>query len=485
MDIRTVIIVGSGFSGIVAAINLKKQGIDDFVLLERRAFVGGTWAQNTYPGAAVDVQSPLYCIEDNPYDWSQMFATGDELQRYTNHVIDSHGLREKTLTEHTVEKLEWNDAERCWLIHVAGKAPMAARFVINASGALSNPAIPGFEGRDSFAGAAFHTNAWDHGCDLRGKRVAVVGSGASAAQVIPAIAPEVAKLHVFQRTAHWVIARPDYTFRPWQRRAMRRPFLNKLMRKLIYLQLEFRLIGLKYSSPLLFLFGERMARGHLRKQVSDPELRRRLTPDFAFGCKRIILSNALYPTFSRPNVVLHDKTDAIARINPAGIETTQGAQVDLDVIVYATGYDATDGMIAYPVIGRDGLALSQFWADFPRAYLGTTLPGFPNLFIMNGPNTGIGHTSAIYVIEAQMPYVMSSIKAVLEQDRHTIEPRPEVEERYTTGLHTEMKKMIWDKGGCNSWYKGKSGKVISLFPGFSFSFRRLTSRFRPGDHRFG
>lgn len=481
---HSVIIIGSGFGGQCAAINLKKNGIDDFILLERRDFMGGTWCQNHYPGAAVDVQSPLYSIESEPYDWSQMFAEQDELQEYANHVIDKHKLRDKTRTNSNVAQVRWLAEQQLWEVQIDSGEYFYSQFVINASGPLSTPVIPNFKGKDSFQGKSFHTNNWDDNYDLKGKRVAIIGSGASAAQVIPAIAPEVKQLDIFQRTPHWVVPRPDYVFKPWQRKVLRNKFAYRALREMIYWGLETRVIGFKYSKTMLKLVGTRHALKHIDKQIKDPELRKKVTPDFTLGCKRVILSDTLYPTYCRDNVDLHDKNDGIAEITATGIKTTQGKEVELDLIIYSTGYDATDGVISYPVEGKDGATLANVWHDFPRAYMGTSVPSFPNLFVVTGPNTGIGHTSAIFVIEAQMNYIMTAIKKTREQNKKVVEVNADAEQRYTDHIHKEMKKTVWENGGCNSWYKSKSGKVIAMFPGFSFTYRHWTKNFRKKDHQF-
>jgi cation diffusion facilitator CzcD-associated flavoprotein CzcO len=477
------IIIGSGFGGQVAAINLKKQNDEDFIILERRPFMGGTWAQNTYPGAAVDVQSALYSIESEPYDWSQMFAEQDELQEYTSHVIEKHKLRDKTRTNANVNKVSWQEQEQCWHVELDDGDVLSARFIINASGPLSTPVIPDFKGRDSFKGKAFHTNNWDHSYDLKGKKVAIIGSGASAAQVIPTIAPDCEQLHIFQRSPHWVIPRPDYKFKPWQRKILRNKTAYRTLREAIYWGLETRVIGFKYSKTMLNIAAQKRAERHIKKQIKDPELRKKVTPDFTIGCKRVILSNTLYPAYCRDNVTLHDKNDGIGEITETGIKTQQGKELDLDLIIYSTGYDATDGVISYPVIGKNEQALGDFWSDFPRAYMGTSVPGFPNLFIVTGPNTGIGHTSAIFIIEAQMNYIMSAMQKVKADNKKAIEVKTDAEQRYTDHIHAEMKKTVWEYGGCNSWYKSKSGKVIAMFPGFSFTYRRWTKNFRNKDHQ--
>ncbi len=478
----SVIIIGSGFGGQLAAINLNKEGITDYIILERRSFMGGTWSQNVYPGAAVDVPSPLYAISSEPYDWTQMYAEQTELNQYTNFIIDKHGLREKTRTNSPVSEIKWDDNKQCWLVFVDGGRCFSAQFVINSSGPLSTPVIPDIKGRDSFKGQSFHSNNWDESYDYKDKKVAVIGVGASAAQIIPAIAEDVAKLSVFQRTPHWVIPRHDYVFSSWQRVLLRKKWAYNFLRNSIYIILEYRLIGFKYSQNLLNLVGRREAEKHIKKQIVDPQLRAKVTPDFQFGCKRVILSDTLYPAYCRENVSLFGKENGIKEITENGIMTQDGEEHTLDLIVYSTGYDATDGVISYPVIGRNGVTLSSVWSDYPRAYLGTSAPGFPNLFIVTGPNTGIGHTSALFLIESQMKYIMKCIKHVVDSKKQTIEVTVEAEDRYTNRIHQEMTKTVWQSGGCNSWYKSKSGKVIAMFPGFSFTYRRWAKNFKRKDH---
>lgn len=483
MQTYQTIIIGSGFGGQCAAMKLKKMGLEDFIILERRDFMGGTWCQNTYPGAAVDVHSPLYSIEAEPYQWTQMFAEQSELEEYTNHVIDKNGLREKTRTNTNVEKLHWEDDKQRWVIETSQGA-FAAQFVINASGPLSNPMVPDFPGRDSFEGEAFHTNNWDWDYDYKGKRVAVIGSGASAAQVIPAIAEDVQEMHVFQRTPHWVLPRPDRDFSPVERTLLGFKSLHKALRTAIYWTLEARVIGFKYSQKALNIFAQKKAEAFIKKQIRDPELQKAVKPDYTIGCKRIILSSSLYPALDRDNVTLHTRDDAIAEIDATGIKTTKGEKLDVDLIVYATGYNATDGAVGYPIVGRDGRSVAENWAEFPRAYLGTAMPNFPNLFVMTGPNTGIGHTSAIFIIESQLEYVEKAIKAVLKGKHRSIEVTAEAEDAYTTHIHEEMEKTVWKSGGCTSWYQSKSGHVIAMFPGFSFTYRHMASAFKAKHHVF-
>ncbi|MCW2739274.1 NAD(P)/FAD-dependent oxidoreductase [Nocardioides sp.] len=476
----TVLVIGSGFGGQVTAMNLLRRGITDFRILERRDFMGGTWCQNSYPGAAVDVPSPLYSIAAEPYPWTRMYAEQAELRDYTEHVIDSHGLRDRTVLGAEVVGAEW-DGE-AWTVRTRTGDVHRGRFLVNASGPLSTPVVPPFPGLDDFEGAAFHTNGWDHGVDLAGRRVAVIGSGASAAQVIPAIQPEVGELHVFQRSPHWVLPRPDRVFSPLQRRLLRLRPLQRALRTWIYWKLETRVIGFKHNRWLLRQVAQREALRHIEAQVPDPVLRAQVTPDYTIGCKRIILSDTLYPALSAANTTLHDRSDGIDRFDATGVVTATGEHLDLDVVVFSTGYDATDGLIPYEVRGRDGTTLADVWHEYPRAYLGTTVPGFPNFFVVTGPNTGIGHTSAIFVIESQMHYLMRAIEEVLAARAASIEVTPEAEDAYTTAIHREMERTVWHDGGCTSWYRSRSGRVVAMFPGFSFSFRRLARSFRPEHH---
>ncbi|MHB2241819.1 flavin-containing monooxygenase [Pseudomonas monsensis] len=476
-----VLIIGSGFGGQCAAVNLLKAGIDDFRLLERRDFFGGTWCQNTYPGAAVDVPSPLYSLSFASYRWSQMFAEQAELHRYTEHVIDRFGLRERVELQANVERVEWDDEQKRWAVHTGAKGTFHAQFLINATGPLSQPVIPQIPGQERFQGKTFHTNNWDHDYDYRGKRVAIVGSGASAAQVIPAIAPDVAQLHVFQRTPHWVLPRADRLFGPLQRWLLGVKPAYKLLRWLIYWQFETRVIAFKYSRPAIRMV-QRQALRLLERQVRDPALRKKLTPDFTIGCKRVLLSNTYYPALTRPNVTLHTREQSITSLDERGINTQDGQHIEVDLIIWSTGYDATDGVISYPVSGKNAVQLRDVWAQYPRAYLGTSLPDFPNLFIVTGPNTGIGHTSALFIIESQMNYILDCIRTVQAKGLRSIEVRPEAERTYTEMIHREMERTVWKSGGCHSWYQSKSGHVIAMFPGFSFSYHRLTRALKPADH---
>jgi cation diffusion facilitator CzcD-associated flavoprotein CzcO len=476
----SVIIVGTGFGGLSAAINLRKKGIDDFLMLERRAFAGGTWLQNSYPGAAVDVQSPLYSLSGHPYPWSHLFAKQNEIAKYTQGIIKQYSLSKNIKLNAMVEKAQWNDDH--WHILLSDGKTYDCKILLNATGPLSTPVVPKFIGLESFKGKHFHSNDWQHNVNLTNKKVAIVGSGASAVQIIPAIIDKVKCLHVVQRTPHWVIPRPDWTIPFFLRKFLATRPINTLIRWVIYWILELRVIGFKYSKTILGLVAQRPALNHLKKQISSLELREQLTPNFIIGCKRILISNTYYPALQKNNCVLHDKFDNIKHFTANGIEFAQAGEVNLDVVIFATGYNAIDSMVSYEVIGKHGIMLSKYWKDYPRAYLGTSIPNFPNYYVVTGPNTGIGHTSAIFVIESQMKYIMQCVEKIISGNAMSIEPTEFAEEKYTEMVHKEMTKTVWAYGGCTSWYQNKQGKVIAMFPGFSFTFRRLCKKFKFKHH---
>ncbi len=476
------IIVGSGFAAQIAAINLKQRGWHDFVMLERRDFVGGTWVQNRYPGAAVDVHSPLYSLSNMPHPWTRMFAHQDELAAYTQDIYMRFALAIHTRTSATVTNAQWQEQEQRWQVTVNDTELLTCQFLLNATGALSTPVIPDFAGLDSLSIPHFHTNQWDPTVTYRDKRVAIIGSGASATQVIPAIQPDVSHLHVFQRTPHWVIPRPDMAFPRWVQRLLQQTWFYNALRGSLYWFNELRFMGFKHAPFLLKVLGEWPAKRLLKKHIKDPHLRSQLTPDFTIGCKRIILSNTLHPALAASNVSLHDKHDGIARFYDKGIITTQGEQIECDLVVFATGFDAADGLISYPVQGRQATCLADAWQSYARAYLGTTVPAFPNFFMFGGPNTGIGHTSALFMLESQMAYIASAIDHVISSGRSSIAVTPEAEQAYTTSIHQQMQRTVWSWGGCKSWYQNKAGKVVALYPDFTFRFKRMCKRFKPEHH---
>lgn len=481
-DKYEVIIIGSGFGGIASVYNLQKNGITDYLVLERDEALGGTWWRNSYPGAQVDVQSHLYSLSFEPYDWSRQFAMQYEILKYTNHLLDKYNIRENALTNANVTRLEYSEEDVEWTVSLEDGRMFRAPVIINASGGLSQPNIPDFKGQDSYKGKTMHTSRWDHDFEYRDKNVAVIGSGASAIQVIPSIAPHVRNLYVFQRTPHWILPRPDRAFTNVERNTFRRfPALRKAYRNALFSRFEGRVIAFKYMTSVLKVF-QKEGEAHIRKTISDPELRRKVTPDFLMGCKRVLLSSDYYQSLNRPNVHLLTRESGIETFNETGIATTDGQQIDVDLIVYATGFHAAENHVVYPIIGRNGKKIEDEWENGAHAYLGSTVPNFPNLFILAGPNTGTGHTSALGLIEAQLEYIMRAILHMRNERAKSIEIRAEVEEAYNEDIQKQLKTTVWATGGCQSWYQTEDGKITTLYPNFTFIFRRDCKNFKPKDH---
>ncbi|MCP4441658.1 MAG: NAD(P)/FAD-dependent oxidoreductase [Aureispira sp.] len=480
--IYEVIIIGSGFGGIAAAVNLQKNGIEDYLMLERDEELGGTWWRNSYPGAAVDIQSHLYSLSFETYDWTRFFAKQPEILAYTKHVLSKYGIVDRALTNAEVSKLVYDETTYEWEVSLKDGRTFRSKDIINASGGLSQPSIPKFEGQDSFEGITMHTGLWDHQVNYAGKRVAVIGSAASAIQVIPAIASEVQELYVFQRTPHWIIPRPDRKLTEKERKAMRNPRLNKMYRSSIYWKHEARVLAFTVFPKLMKVAFQPIADKHIKKQIKDKELRAKVTPDYIIGCKRILLSSNYYPSLTRENVHLLTKESGIKAFNKNGIETIDGQQIDVDVIVYATGFHAAENNIPYPVIGRDGMTINESWKDYAHAYLGTTVPYFPNFYMLLGPNTGIGHTSAIYMIEAQMEYIVQALVEKRKNDWKAIEIKEQIEKDYTNRMHRLHKKTVWQSGGCKSWYQNAEGRNIVLYPTFTYKFRKECAKLKWHHH---
>ncbi len=478
MDLETtdVLIIGTGFAGLGMAIQLTKAGLDDFIILERDAGIGGTWWANHYPGAACDIESHLYSFsfEPNP-DWSYMFARQPEIQSYLDRCADKYGLRSRMRMRAEVSSARWDEARARWTVETKDGRKLEARAIVSGAGGLSRPAVPSIAGLDSFRGRTFHSARWDDGYDLTGKRVGVIGTGASAIQIVPQVAKKAAKLDVFQRTPAWVIPHPDRPIAEWERALFRSvPAVQKLARLGIYLNREFVKGSGFLFAPGVLKVGARIAKRHLHDQVHDPVLREKLTPHYAFGCKRVLLSNEFYPALQKPGVEL--VTDAIERVTEEGIRTADGRNHELDAIVLATGFQVADVVAPFEVRGRDGKQLDDVWRETAEAYLGTTVPGFPNLFIMMGPNVGLGHNSMVYMIESQIAYAMGALERMRSRRIDALDVRPEVSRKYNDEIQARLAKTVW-ASGCKSWYQNKAGKVVALWPGATYEFRARTKRF--------
>jgi cation diffusion facilitator CzcD-associated flavoprotein CzcO len=473
-----VAIVGSGFGGLGAAVTLTEAG-RSVVILEKADSVGGTWRENTYPGCACDIPSHLYSFSFAPNpDWTHLYARQPEIRAYLEGIADRYGLREHLRFGVTVTGAEWDGA--AWNVATADGGSVRARAVVWATGPLHEPALPEIEGLDSFAGTAFHSAHWDHGHDLRGRRVAVIGTGASAIQFVPRIAPDVEQLTLFQRTAPWILPKPDRRIPAWLRRAYAvAPVLQKLQRAVIYGRNE-ALVG-GFLNPARMTVVEAVARRHLdRRFATDPELKAKLTPDFTIGCKRILLSNDYYPALTRPNVAV--ETGRIARVTSNAVVTEDGVAHEVDTIVFGTGFKVGDTVKQMAVTGRDGVKLADAGQRGFEGHLGTTFAGFPNMFALCGPNTGLGHNSMVYMIESQLAYVLDALRLVDEHGAVAIDTRPDRQDAYNAEIQRRFEGTVWTSGGCTSWYLDDDGRNRTLWPGYTFDFRRRTRKVNPADH---
>jgi cation diffusion facilitator CzcD-associated flavoprotein CzcO len=478
----TALIIGSGFSGLGAADRLDRAGIRDWVLIESGATVGGTWRDNTYPGCACDIPSPLYSFsfDQNP-DWTQLFAGQPEILDYLERFSRDRKLRGRMRFNRRVVSAEWREDSQTWLVSVTTGEQYVARFLISGVGLLHRPKTPRIPGLDSFAGTVFHSAEWDHDYDLTGKRVAVIGTGASAIQFVPAIAERTGRLHVFQRSAPWIMPKGNRRFSAAEQRRMRRvPFAMWRRRLRLYRAHEERAEGFTDVATDTSTT-EAYARRHLERQVKDPVLRAKLTPDYALGCKRLLISSDYYPALTRDDVEL--VTDEVVRITPTGVQTADGRTREVDAIIFGTGFDAQDALASVTITGRDRRTLAEAWEGGMSAYLGTTVAGFPNLFLLCGPNTGLGHNSQVFMIERQVHLAVAAIKAA--RRRGAIDVRPDVQARFGDWLRDRLRNTVWNAGGCTSWYLDpRTGENTLLWPSTTVEFWKRTRRLHPERYAF-
>jgi len=481
MSELAAVIVGAGFSGLCAGIGLRRAGIHSFVILEKADGVGGTWRANTYPGAACDVPSHVYSFsfEPNPA-WSRAYGGQPEILAYLEHCATKYQLRPHLRFGQRVTRASYDEASARWTVTTDTGASYVARTLLLGNGALHLPAIPALPGIESFTGKTFHSARWDHAHELAGRRVGVIGTGASAIQVVPEIAPRVDHLAVFQRTPPWIVPKDDREFSSRERWAFAHvPGAQWLRRTGLYWRFEAKWLAFRFQQ--VNQLGERMARNHLARQVPDPALRARLTPDYRLGCKRVLISNDYYPALQRPNVDL--VTDAIAQVEPTGLRTTDGTLHELDTIIYGTGFRVTDYIASMQIRGRAGVDLNDVWRSSVRSYLGITVSGFPNLFLMMGPHTGLGHNSMVFMIEAQVHYAVEAIKAIRARRIDELEVRPEVERAFGEEMRRKHTQGVW-ASGCNSWYQAPDGEVL-LWPSLTLSYWMRTRTVRLSDYTVG
>ncbi|MFD3000627.1 flavin-containing monooxygenase [Pontibacter toksunensis] len=475
-------IVGAGFAGLVAALRLKKSGRDSFVIFERASEVGGTWRDNIYPGCACDIASPLYSFADeqNP-EWSQLYSEQPEILDYLKGVVSRNKLYPHIRFQSDVVEARFLEEEGCWLVRDRQGNNTTVRMLLLGMGPLNRPYIPAFPGLEEFKGNYFHSSAWDTSYDVGGKKVAVIGTGASAIQIIPTIAPEVAHLTVLQRTPAWVAPRYDRKFSRFSRWLLKKaPFLQRLQREVIYRANE--LIGLGFIGHKIInrLFAYLSLR-KLRKEVKDPALREKLTPNYIIGCKRILRSDNYYPTFNRQNVKL--VTDRIERFTPEGILTADGTEHQLDAVVFGTGFIAADIDFYTKILGRNGRNLVAEWKEKgAEAFLGTTVSGFPNLALILGPNTGLGHNSVVLMMEVQMNYIMQYIHYLEKNGKGLyLDVKEQEQLAYNERLLEKFKGTVW-ASGCRSWYVNKEGKNTTLYPRLVTAFKRQMRKFDPAAY---
>jgi cation diffusion facilitator CzcD-associated flavoprotein CzcO len=475
-----VAIIGTGFGGLGMAAKLIENGTRDFVVLERADNVGGTWRDNTYPGAACDVPSQLYSFSFalKP-DWSRSFSEQPEIQGYLENVTTEHGLWQHIRFNTELTGAHWDAEETRWCLDTS-RGPITADIVVSAVGALSEPSIPKLPGLENFTGTVFHSARWDHSHDFEGERVAVVGTGASAIQFVPEIQPTVASLTVFQRTPPWVIPRHDRALTRAEKKVYQRfPQLQKLARGLIYAGRETYALAFTRYLGLLKL-PEKIARRHIERQIPDPELRKKVTPDYTIGCKRILISNEWYQALAQSNVEV--ETDGIAEVREHSIVTKDGREHEVDTILFGTGFSPTEMPMAKWLHGSGGTLLKDVWADTMSSYLGSTVTGFPNFFFIIGPNTGLGHTSQVYMIESQVAYIADALRTIEARDIATLEPKAEAQQAFDDDVQSRMSHTVWVEGGCKSWYVDASGRNTTLWPDFTFRFRQRLRKFDPENY---
>jgi len=474
-----VAIIGAGFGGVGLGARLVRTGRTDFRIFERAGGIGGTWWSNRYPGCACDVPSRLYSLSFAPNaDWTRRFAPRAEIQRYLHGVVESHGFDDRIEFKAGVESARWSEQRRHWELVDGRGRRWTADVLVSAIGGLSRPNWPDIPGLDTFGGPIFHSQQWDDDVDLSDRRVAVVGSGASAAQFVPAIAPRVRRLDVYQRTPHWILPRPDRAISAATRRLYRRaPALQKLARFGVWMVSEARVPGLAWSTRLAA--GHRwLANRHRRRQIANPPLARKLEPDFDIGCKRVILSSDFYPALARDNVELIDR--GIERIEPDAVVDRSGSRRVTDVVILGTGFRATDPVPRGLISGRDGRDLGRIWASGPEAWRGVAVSGFPNLFLLMGPNTALGHNSVILMIEAQIGFILQALDYRERSGTQVLEVDRSRQRRYNDRLQHRLEGSVWNSGGCSSWYlHPDTGRNTTLWPGFTWQYRHLMKRFDP------
>ncbi|NOK39712.1 NAD(P)/FAD-dependent oxidoreductase, partial [Corallococcus exercitus] len=474
-----VAIAGSGFAGLGMAIRLKQDGIGDFVILERADDVGGVWRDNVYPGCACDVKSLLYSFSFAPNPgWSRAYSPSWEIHAYLRDCVKRFQLEPFLRFGHAVLSARWDSAARRWVLETS-RGTFTADVFVAAVGALSEPVIPRLPGLERFKGKVMHSARWDTGYSVAGRDVGVVGTGASAVQIVPAIQPEVRRLVLFQRTPAWVLPRGDKPIGRL-RRALYRwvPGVRWLLREGLRILRDSLSVG--FEHPWILRLAQHWALRHMLRVVKDPELRARLTPRYTMGCKRILVSDDYLPSLTRANVEV--VTSHIREVREDAVVTEDGAVHPVDTLIFGTGFQATDMPLGHHIQGREGRTLAQVWAGSPKAHLGLTVSGFPNLFLLQGPNTNLGHTSVLLMMEAQLEHVLGALRYLDARGAAAVEPDPAAQDAFIRDLDARMSHTVWSRGGCRSWYMDATGRNAVIWPGSTTAFRRRVEHFKPSEY---
>jgi len=477
-----VLIVGAGFSGLCMGIKLLEAGMNSFLIIEKGAEIGGTWWDNRYPGCACDIPSHLYSFSFAPStEWTRMYPGQQEIHDYLKRCVQHYALAPYLRLNTRFCEAVWDESKGVWNATAGDGMRIRARVLVSGMGALHVPRYPELKGLDRFKGPAFHSSSWDHSVDLAGKNVAVVGTGASSIQFVPQIAPRVGKLYLFQRTPPWVVPRLDFAFsEKWRRRFLSIPITRRALRQYLFWRQEFRVFSFLGNQTFRKKV-EAIALRHLARAIKDPKMRAAFTPNYQLGCKRVLVSDDYYPTFNRSNLEL--VTEGIAEVCEHSIVTSDGVERPIDVLIYGTGFRASEPLIGCRVVGKGGVEIHDAWRTRMSAYLGVTVSGFPNFFILLGPNTGLGHNSVVLMIEAQVRYTMNCLKLLRRRNERVLEVRPEIQKSFVDEIYRRMAGTVWQSGGCKSWYQDQTtGEITTLWPGSVVSYLRRTRSVSPSDY---
>ena len=478
-----VLIVGGGFSGLCMGIKLLEAGMKSFLIIEKSADIGGTWWDNRYPGCACDIPSHLYSFSFAPStEWTRMYPGQQEIHAYLKRCVEKYTLASHIRLNTRFQEAIWDESAGVWNATAGDGMRIRARVLVSGMGALHVPRYPDLPGLERFKGPAFHSSNWDQNVDLAGKNVAVIGTGASSIQFVPQIAPQAGKLHLFQRTPAWIVPRLDFAFsEKWKRRFRNIPLTRWALRQYIFWRQEIRVLGFLGNQTFRKKV-EDISLRHLARRIKDPKLRAALTPNYQLGCKRVLVSDDFYPALNRSNVEL--VTEQITEVREHSIVTKDGVERPIDVLIYGTGFRANEPLIGCRVVGRGGVEIHDAWKERMTAYLGVTVTGFPNFFMLLGPNTGLGHNSVVLMIEAQVRYAMKCLKLMKRRNHRVIEVRPESQQRFVEEIYRRMARTVWQTGGCHSWYQDqRTGEITTLWPSSVVAYLRRTRSVSASDYR--